>query len=282
MPRSIPVPVRQKLWERASQGESVSALADAFALSARTVRHLLKRCRERGDAGLIPSYGPPAPPPHAHPDTIRRAVLDARRQHPTWGADLIRVVLAEAQPQLTWPSPQTIRRWFRAADLGPAPVGRRAGTSTTRAQQPHQTWQIDASEHIRLADGAEVCWLRIVDEATGAVLRTDVFPPRLLDSGRPPLHSGDAEAVVPAVGPARGVASRQRCPLGIAGRSADRPGLLAGGAGRCGPGQCATPAPGQWRGGARARRRQTVVRALDVSIGRRAATSPGADGPCAA
>lgn len=89
---------------------------------------------------------------------------------------MIRAMPAEAQPRVVWPGPQTIRRRFRAAGLAHAPAGRRAGSATTRAEWPHPTWQIDASEHIRLTKGAEVCWLRIVDEATGAVLGTEVSP----------------------------------------------------------------------------------------------------------
>ncbi len=282
MPKSVPVPVRQNLWERASRGESVASLADAFGLPPRTVRHLLKRRRDQGRPGLIPSYGPPKLPAHAHPEATRRTVLDLRRDHPTWEAELIRVMLAEAQPQFAWPSQQTIRRWFRAAGLAHAPAGRRPGASAARAELPHQTWQVDASEHTPLADKSEVCWLRIVDEATEAVLRTDVFPPRLLDPGRPPRHPDRLAAGIPAVGAARAAEGRQRGPLGVAGRPAHRPGLLAGGAGRRGRGQPAAPPPGQWRGGAGARRRQAMGRAVDVRLGRRVATTPGGDGPGAA
>lgn|GEM_PF-5491428 len=136
MPKPVPVPVRQKLWERASQGESVSSLALAFGLSPRTIRHLLKRFRDQGVSGLMPSYRPPPVSPQAYPETIRKAVLDLRRQHPDWGSDLIRATLAEAQPQLIWPCAQTIRRWFQAAHLGAAPVGPRAGASRqTRASR---------------------------------------------------------------------------------------------------------------------------------------------------
>src|SRR5947208_2957559 len=134
---------------------------------------ILKRCREQGEAGLIPGYRGPEPPAHAHPEAVRQAVLGLRRDHPTWGAELILVMLAETQPQLIGPGPQAIRRWIRAAELARAPAGRRTGAHSTRAREPLQTWQIDASEHIPLADKTEVCWLRILDEATGAVSRTD-------------------------------------------------------------------------------------------------------------
>ena len=50
----------------------------------------------------------------------------------------------------------------------------------------HETWQVDASERIDLANGTQVSWLRIVDEFSGAVLSTVIFPPRGLDFG--PRH----------------------------------------------------------------------------------------------
>ena len=60
--------------------------------------------------------------------------------------------------------------------FGPAPKGRRAGTSSKRARKPHAVWQMDASELIRLKSGKLVSWLRIIDECSGAVLWTKVFP----------------------------------------------------------------------------------------------------------
>lgn len=261
MPKPVPIPVRQKIWERAAQGESAAALALDFALPPRTVRHLLGRARARGEAGLRPGYRAPATPDHAYPDEVRQAILASRRNHPTWGAELIRVMLADDQPEVAWPGPQTIRRWLRASGLAPAPAGRRVGASSSyaRATQPHQTWQVDASEHIPIADKSEACWLRIVDEATGSVLRTDVFPPRDLDPGRPASGPGGPEALVPEVGPARATAGRQRGALGIAGGPAHRPGLLAGGAGRRRDGQPTPVPPGQRGGGAVAGGRQAVV-----------------------
>jgi transposase len=284
MPKPVPIPVRQKIWERAALGESAASLAQFFDLSPRTMRHLLKRAREQGDAGLLPSYRGPSTLDHAYSDEVRQAILASRRQHRTWGAELIRVMLAEEQPQVAWPSSQTIRRWFRVADLAPAPAGRRLGSSSSsaRARLPHQTWQIDASEHIPLADKSEVCWLRIVDEATGAVLRTDVFPPRVLDPGRSKRSPEGPETLVPEVGPARATASRQRRALGIAGRPAHRPGLLAGRTGRRGEGQSASLSPGQRGGRTNAGGGQAVVRALDLRIERRVGETVGSHGPGAA
>jgi hypothetical protein len=69
-----------------------------------------------------------------------------------------------------------LQRWFRQAGLAPAPRGRRPHSGSGRARQPHEVWQVDATEHVRLANGQQVSWLRIVDEHTAAVLDTTVFP----------------------------------------------------------------------------------------------------------
>ena len=208
MPKPVPVPIRQKIWERAQQGEGSASLAAAFDLPARTVRHLLKRLRDLGEAGLATGYRPPPSPPHAKSHEIRRAVLAQRLEHPTWGAGIIRVALVEERPEVDWPQVRTMQKWLRQAGLGPAPPGRRPGRSRSRATRPHQTWQIDACEQIGLKDGETVSWLRVVDEATGAVLGTVVFPPRLLDPGRPPRDPGQPTPAVPGLGPARRVAGR--------------------------------------------------------------------------
>src|SRR5262249_55120771 len=40
---------------------------------------------------------------------------------------------------------------------------------------PHEVWQMDACEQIPLGNGQRVCWLRGVDECSGAILWTEVF-----------------------------------------------------------------------------------------------------------
>jgi transposase len=208
MPQPVPFPVRQVIWQRSQAGEGSASLAAAFALSPRTVRHLLKRFRDRGEAGLATDYRPPPTPAHAKSEPIRHAVLAKRRDHPGWGAGVIRVALAEERPEVDWPHIRTMQRWLRQAGLGPAPAGRRPGQPRGRATRPHQTWQIDACEQIDLKGGEKASWLRVVDEATGAVLGTAVFPPRGLDPGGPPPDPGQLAPAVPEVGPARGAAGR--------------------------------------------------------------------------
>lgn len=103
--------------------------------------------------------------------------MQLRREHPTWGAGLIWVQLRQQDPTATLPAVRTLQRWLRQADLMPAPAGRRPRVRVRRAEGVHQVWQMDAAEQIPLKTDTRVSWLRIVDEYSGAVLQTEVFPP---------------------------------------------------------------------------------------------------------
>ena len=87
------------------------------------------------------------------------------------------------EPGIPLPSVRTIQRWLLEHGLAPAPPGRRRATAWQRAQNPHDTWEIDAADQKRLANSHMISWLRVVDECSGAVLQTRVFPPRLLCPG---------------------------------------------------------------------------------------------------
>lgn len=101
--------------------------------------------------------------------------LALRREHPTWGSGYIHVRLRMTDPDPSLPAERTLRDWFRKAGLSAAPAGRRPSLSLDRATRPHQVWQMDASEYLRLKSGNRVCWLRVIDEFSGAILWTRVF-----------------------------------------------------------------------------------------------------------
>src|SRR6266853_3397878 len=224
MPAPIPVPVRQAILQRWQKGESVGRLAEELDLSPRTVRHLVRRLAQRGRLGLHPDYARCATKAGPKPSAMFLKVVQMRQQHPTWGAGLIRVLLQEER--VACPSERTLQRWFRCAALVPAPPGRRPSSDAYRARRPHEVWQMDAAERIALGSGERVSWLRLVDECSGAVLQTTIFPPGVLE---PSGTHGRATDVAPgffAVGTARAVPCRQRRPLGIEGRLAHRLGAV--------------------------------------------------------
>jgi hypothetical protein len=213
MPRAIPVPVRQQIWSRFQNGESAAAIAAALHLRPRTVQLLVQRLQRLGPKGMEPWYRAPVRGAQVGQHLADEALV-LHEQHPSWGAGFIRVRLEMRHPELTMPSERTLQRWFRRTRLPLAPAGRKPIPQRQAAGSPHEIWQMDASEHIPLATGQRVSWLRCVDEFTGAVLGTRVFPPRALESG---ASHGDATlsaATISALGSSCWLACGQRHSLG--------------------------------------------------------------------
>jgi hypothetical protein len=123
-------------------------------------------------------------------DPVFLQAIALRRDHPDWGAEMVRIVLAEhfpaAQfPDLRLPCTRTLQRWFAQLDLTSATPGRRH-PDYRRATGVHQRWQGDAADQVALADGSLASCFRCVDECSGAFLGSRVFPPRVqLRAGGP-------------------------------------------------------------------------------------------------
>jgi transposase InsO family protein len=144
-----------------------------LALPLRTVQRLYRRFEDWGERGIAPDYAQCGQhQPQKTPESILQNAQTLRAEHPTWGAELIRIFLEADQPR---PSARTLQRWFRKQATPKAPPGRRPEADSQRAQTPHEVWQMDAKEWVLLNSGQRVSWLRVVEEFTGAVLGTWVF-----------------------------------------------------------------------------------------------------------
>jgi hypothetical protein len=139
---------------------------------------LLARFERRGDDGIAPDYARCGQRQVMHtPAALVEQICQTRSTHPRWGSEMIRLELESHSDRL--PCARTIRRHLSDAGLAPPPPGRppsAASPRVGRAEQPHQGWQIDAAENLRLKSQQRVCWLRVVDECSGAFLHTLVFP----------------------------------------------------------------------------------------------------------
>ena len=164
MPRPIPVPVRQAIWRRLCDGQDGPTLAAVLGLAPRPVRELIRRFRLKGQAAVMPAYGGCGAATPKPPEARVQAALSLRRDHPSWGAGLIRVMLRRQHPRDPLPAVRTLRRWFLRAGLAPAPAGRRPKAETRRAERPHEVWPRDAAEQVPLQTGQKVSWPRIADE----------------------------------------------------------------------------------------------------------------------
>ena len=182
MPRAIAYPIRQDIIQRHQAGQSLSAIAHELLVSYRSVRAFWQRYRSSADAGLQTHYLHCGPSQRSFPSLLYQAASSLKRDHPRWGAGLIQLQLRKQFPSQPLPSWRTLQRWWQQDGLSAArprlPVPRR-----TRGGQPHEVWELDAKERIRLQDGSWSCVLSVVDEASGALLDATPFPPALLDAG---------------------------------------------------------------------------------------------------
>jgi hypothetical protein len=178
MPRALDRPVRQRIANLLPLGLSTAVIARLAGASVWSVRRLRARLAQ-GDRPdpLQPDYrrsGRRRPEP---PQALRLLCGQLRRQHRTWGAGRIRLELRATAGGAPLPTERTLQRWLKEQGLVPQPaVLDRPAPPRAWAEEPHDTWQMDAKERVRLADGTLVGWLRLVDEASGAVLLTAVLP----------------------------------------------------------------------------------------------------------
>ena len=92
---------------------------------------------------------------------MARAVLRLRREHPSWGAGLIRVQVLRAMPGRIVPSERTLPRWFVGAGLSPAPAGHRPEADSAHAG--HETTHGDL---VAATDDGNVYLLRGARDGT--------------------------------------------------------------------------------------------------------------------
>ncbi len=191
MPQALPLPLREQIVQLRQQGRTHAQVAAALQIKPRSVRQIWARYRHRGAAGLPPDYPRCGHPGSRFPAALRAAALALKRQHRRWGAGFIRVQLADQFPQEPLPGVRTLQTWLSQAGLQPVRA-QRPPVPRDRAQAVHEVWEMDAKERMRLLDGSGTSTLTVTDEASGALLATEVFPPVSLDPGRGGQSPGGA------------------------------------------------------------------------------------------
>ena len=228
MPRPTPLPIRQaafRLWGQGLRPLPDRRVAGAPGLDGSAIGRDVSS-RAAGIPPVIrspPPTRPSSPRPSGPPCDFAASIPLGRRPDPRPPAP----GHARAARPVGAGDPTVVRQ----GGPRPAPsgdVGR--GTARARATPPHETWQMDAKERIRLRGPEQVSWLRLTDECSGAMLWTEVFPPgcwglvppaAVREQLRLAFAAGacrDASASTTARPGARRATSRPSC------RLADRPG----------------------------------------------------------
>jgi len=187
MPTATPVHIRQKIVARRTSGESLAQIGRDLSMPYITVWKIYHDYQVRGY--LEPNYERCHPPEVKKARAIYDRALEVRRGHPGWGAGLIWVELPDQFEEGHLPCVRTLQRWFKRVGLNPPRREKVQTQVVRRGQRAHDVWAIDAKEQIQLLDGSYVSWLTISDEASGAILEVDLFPPTTLDTNRSPTSA---------------------------------------------------------------------------------------------
>lgn len=161
------------------EGESIAALAEMYSVARKTIYKWLERHQAEGMAGLADrSRAPHHCPARVSDEVIAHIVAARQRWH--WGPRKLRVKLAQAHPQLTWPAESTIGQVLKRAGLTHA---RKPRVRTPPYAQPfaaveaaNQTWCADFKGWFRTGDGARCDPLTITDAHSRYLLRCHIAP----------------------------------------------------------------------------------------------------------
>ncbi len=179
MPAAIALPIRTYIVEQHQQGHPLSQIAAELQLSYWSVRRLWRCYRDAGMTGLSLGYCRCGRRGVRSERLLYRSAVWLKRHHPGWGAGLIQALLSQRYPQFSLPHRRTLQRWWVQAGVQTSSPHRLRSPAMPpqHPQQVHQVWQLDATSHARLADGSGASWLSVVDEYSGALLESAVFPP---------------------------------------------------------------------------------------------------------
>ena len=165
-----PMEERQKFVEAVLAREfSMTELCAQFGISRKTGYKWRARFWSNGPAGLAELSRAPHHQPHKIPPDVAEAVLDARRQHPTWGPLKLLPWLGRRRPELVLPAPSTVGDLLaRHGLVAPGSNRRRRPGSRQSAQltQPcvaNHVWAIDFKGQFRTGDGLYCYPLTVTD-----------------------------------------------------------------------------------------------------------------------
>src|SRR5262245_55257063 len=121
-----PMKERMRFVADAERGlYSITELCGHYGISRRTGYKWLDRYEVSGPAGLLDRSRAPGHCPHRVAATVVTVIVEARKQHPSWGPRKLRVWLNERRPDLVLPAASTIGDLLKRRGLVPARRRRR-------------------------------------------------------------------------------------------------------------------------------------------------------------
>jgi len=156
---------------------TMTALCEAFGISRECGYKWVARYESEGVDGLKARSRAPLTHPNAASAALVELVLDARRQHPTWGPRKLLLWLAKKRPRTALPAASSVATWLKSHGLaGRArrPKMHSAPTATPALasyQAANACWSTDFKGQFRTRDGTYCYPLTMQDVATRYLIR---------------------------------------------------------------------------------------------------------------
>lgn len=170
MPWKDELPMDQKtqfISEYLRDSLPFSELCLRYHISRKTGYKWINRYEVDGPAGLVDRSRRPHSSPDRTPDSLRRAIIDARRRHPSWGAKKLLKLLQRKDPQQPWPSRWTVCEILKLEGLVRQKTRRRKvghpGKPTSIVRAPNELWCVDFKGQFKTRDGRYCYPLTVTD-----------------------------------------------------------------------------------------------------------------------
>ena len=159
-----------------SDGRTVTETAAAVGVSRQTLHVWLARYEAAGLEGLVDRSHRPLSSPQQMSAVVEAAVLEARRQHPSWGPRRIAVHLSRSGAVAVTES--SVYRCLRRAGVV-APDGRRRRRREWKRWErgrPNELWQMDVVGGFLIADGTQAKALTGLDDHSRFCVSARLMP----------------------------------------------------------------------------------------------------------
>jgi putative transposase len=152
---------------RLQAGERMTDLCREFGISRKTGYKLQARFEAVGNAALVDASRAPRRVANRTSSEVRKLLVTARRDHPTWGPRKLRAWLLRKQPGLVLPAPSTIGDLLKREGLVEK-RRRRGGTppwagGRVEPREPNELWCADYKGQFRLGNRQYCYPLTITD-----------------------------------------------------------------------------------------------------------------------
>jgi transposase InsO family protein len=158
---------RQFIQDVRSGTAAITELCAAYGISRETGYKWLRRYEAGGLAALRDQSRRPHASPTATPPVLIRALVEARRHHPTWGPRKLLRLLQQQDTAAPWPARSTVARLLQRAGLVGSPRRVRrpghAGRPQAPMDAPNAVWTADFKGQFKTGDGAYCYPLTIAD-----------------------------------------------------------------------------------------------------------------------